>query len=233
MRATQAFAFLTVASLLDTQPAVSQQIVTQRATTDFQGIGQVRVEAIEPVGKLPKLRISGTQSGRLLFSVSVGTLNPEFYIIPAEKWATNPRLRFTVIEGMSPRSPLVVAVAMTPGGSDCKYEGIVVGTVKGKLTVLTPKPVETLAEGGIYLGDLGSGQGYGLAVWDFIWGPNESHVDPHHYKLALYRYDMAHSRFMLFKTVESKEKHSSYDEALSELGLHYSNLLRDFPDFGC
>jgi hypothetical protein len=233
MSSTQAFALLIVASLLDTQPAVSQQTVTQRATTDFQGVGQVRVEAIEPVGKLPKLRISETRSGRLLFSTSVGTSSPNFYVIPAEKWATNPRLRFKVLDGMFPHSPIILAVAMSPGGSDCKYEGIVIGTVKGKLSVLTPKPVETLAEGGIYLGDLGSSQGYGLAVWDFIWGPNESHLDSHRYKVALYRYDRVHSKFVLFKTVESKEKHSSDDEALSELGLPYSNLLSNFPDFGC
>lgn len=233
MRSTQALAFFMVASLVDRQPAVPQQIVTQRATTDFQGVGQVRVEAIEPVGKLPKLRIWEIQPGRLLFSTSVGTLNPHFYVIPAEKSATNPRLRFRVIEGMFPHSPLILAVAMSPGGSDCKYEGIVIGTVKGKLSLMTPKPVETLAEGGIYLGDLGNGQGYGLAVWNFIWGPNESHLDPHRYKVALYRYDRTHSRFVQLRTVESKERHSSDEEALSELSLPYGNLLSNFPDFGC
>ncbi len=122
---------------------------------------------------------------------------------------------------------------MSPGGSDCKYEGIVVGSVKGKLSVLTPKPVETLAEGGIYLGDLGSGQGYGLAVWDFIWGPSESHLDPHRYKVTLYRYDRAHFRFVPLRRVESKKRHGSYDEALSELGLPYSNLLSSIPDLAC
>jgi hypothetical protein len=219
-------AFLALPVLLNLLTAAPQQIAAQRDVARYSRLGELRVEADESVGNAPRLVISEALSGRSIFSKALG--DP---ILP--EMVSRPILRFTVNEGPRPQSPLILAVAMSPGGSDCGYEGIVVGESKGRLAVLTPKPVGTYAEGGMYLGDLGNSRGFGLAVWNFIWAEDESHVDKHRYEVSLYRYDAVQSRFKLIDRVVSKQKYDLPAEALAELGLHYENVFRRFPEFSC
>jgi hypothetical protein len=82
------------------------------------------------------------------------------------------------------------------GGSDCGYEGIVLGNDAGRIRNWAPTPVFTNVEGGMYLGDLGGRCGYGLAVWGFIWGKGEAHFQAHHYKIEFYTYDQSSGKMV-------------------------------------
>jgi hypothetical protein len=72
-----------------------------------------------------------------------------------------------------------------------------------------------------------------LAVWGFIWGKDEAHVDPHRYAIAFYRYDQHAAKLVKLEELTTKGKYESDEQALAELGLHYANFLRSTKDFGC
>jgi hypothetical protein len=210
----------------------SGQAVSQQGTADFPGVGQIRIEAIEPIGKLPRLLVRDISSGHVLFSLSVGQSDRNLFTIRAEESATNPKLRFALVEA-SPDSPKILAVAMAPGGSDCGYETTVLGAIGKRLAVLTAKPLRTTAEGGIFLGDLGSERGYGLAVWDFMWLDGEPHIGAHRYAVKLFAYDKVRSRFRFTGKFISQRKYESDDEALSEMGFPFRNAPAKIPDLTC
>jgi hypothetical protein len=231
MNPRKQIAFLASIALLNVSLLNSQQRVAQRAIVKYDGYGELRVEAMEPVGNLPKVLISEKFSGRSIFATNVGTAR-----VRPDEGASKTILRFVVVEGPHPRSPMVLAVSMSPGGSDCGYEGVVVGEVgerKHRIGVLTPKPVNLMAEDGIYLGDLGPGLGYGLAVANFIWAEGEAHPDKHQYEVTLYSYDPSGTRFRIARKLRSKGKYDLPADAMAELGFHSRNLIRDIPDFAC
>lgn len=201
-------------------------------TTQLPGLGRVTVDTSAPVGGFPTITIKdGT--GNVLISQQVGADRSYGFRVLADEDATKPLLRFGIFPGPSPDAQAILAVAMFAGGSDCGYEGVVLGDEAGRIRNWTPTPVFTNVEGGMYLGDLGGRRGYGLAVWGFIWGKGEAHFQAHRYKIDFYRYDLRSGKMVETEELTTKNKYEAEDQALGEFGLHYVNFLRSSKDFGC
>jgi hypothetical protein len=222
-------------ALLNVPSSAEASHVVQSATVSFMRIGEVIVRALEPEGHLPQLVLAEASTGRLLLVTDVGTSDPEAnesYVIHRDWGPSSPRVRFLVRRVTGVPNPLVLAVAIRPGGSDCRYAASIVGAFDGELKNLTPSRLWTNAEGGFAVGNLGGDRGFGLIRWNFIWG-NEAHSGPHRYEVSIFRFDPTGLRFKLLQNTTSSRKYANGEEFLTELGFHCRNLLRDFPDLGC
>lgn len=209
--------------------------VTARAEhsqVDFPGIGLVTLRTIKAVGALPAVALAGPDGQVLLNATVGGTQSQYFRISQGADGTLNPTVHYAVLDGPDKTSKAVLAVAAATGGSDCAYEAIVFGSERGKLSLWTPKTIDTQAEGGIYVGNLGGRRGYGMAVWDFIWG-DEPHVAPHRYKVRLYGLNRSHMRFYPVETLTTHGHYSDDASALRELRLDFPNLVKAIPQLSC
>ncbi len=204
----------------------------EHSQTEFPGIGMVTIRTIKAVGALPSVVLADDR-GRVLLNATVGgTQSAYFRIAQGANGTMNPTVHYAVLPGPDPSSRAVLAIAAATGGSDCAYEAIVFGSERGKLSLWTPKTLDTMAEGGIYLGDLGARRGYGLAVWNFIWG-NEPHVAPHRYKVWLYHLNRSRMTFYPTVTMTTRGHYADDTAALRELRLTFPNLTRAIPNLAC
>jgi hypothetical protein len=206
---------------------------------EFGQLGPVRIKTSYPVNGFPTLTLTDAH-GRVLLRTAVGVDagNQFFWVNPKgghdgkQNPAENPILRYLVVDGPTAKSKAVLGVAMYLGGSDCAYQGTAIGEFQGNLRTLLPKQVFTNAEGGMYLGDLGGNRGYGFAVWNFIWGA-EAHLEAHRYNVKLFRFDPVAGQMVKIAELNTRRKYDTDKDALAELGLHFPNLFRSIPDFGC
>ena len=204
----------------------------EHGQADFPGIGMVTIRTIKAVGSLPAVVLADAH-GRVLLNATVGGTQSEYFRISQGSDGTlNPTVHYALLPGPDRTSRAVLAVAAATGGSDCAYEAIVFGSERGKLSLWTPKTLDTLAEGGIYVGELGARRGYGLAVWNFIWG-NEPHVAPHRYRVSLYHLNRRRMIFYPTATMTTRRRYSDDSSALRELGLTFPNLTKAIPDLTC
>jgi hypothetical protein len=204
----------------------------EHSETDFPGIGMVTIRTIKAVGALPSVVLADSK-GRVLLNATVGGTQSEYFRVAQGAGGTlNPTVHYAVLPGPDPSSRAVLAIAAATGGSDCAYEAIVFGSERGKLSLWTPKAVDTLAEGGIFVGDLGGRRGYGLAVWNFIWG-NEPHVAPHRYRVSLYQLNRRRMLFYPTVTMTTRGHYADDTAALRELRLTFPNLTRAIPNLSC
>jgi hypothetical protein len=219
--------------MLSAAVLVGASAAQEPRTLDFPKLGLVSISLTRPLNGFPTITFRNAR-GNVLYTTAIGAHNRIFRINPEENrdGRENPVLRYSVVNGPGTDSKTVFAAAMYGGGSDCEYQGAVIGMWKGQLRSWLPKQAFTNAEGGMYLGDLGQGRGYGFAVWNFIWG-SEAHPDPHHYNVKLFRFDPATGEMVGIADLNTKGSYGTDGEALAEFGMHYSNLLRTIPDFGC
>jgi hypothetical protein len=204
----------------------------EHGQADFPGIGMVTIRTIKAVGALPAVVLADAK-GRVLLNATVGGTQSEYFRIAQGPDGTlNPTVHYAVLPGPDPTSRAVLAVAAATGGSDCAYEAIVFGSERGKLSLWTPKTLDTMAEGGIYVGELGPRRGYGLAVWNFIWG-NEPHVAPHRYRVWLYNLNRRRMIFYPTNTMTTRGHYGDDTSALHELGLTFPNLTKAIPKLSC
>lgn len=203
----------------------------EHSTVEFPGIGQVTLRTIKALGALPSVALAGPD-GKVLLNATVGGTQSEYFRISKGPDGTlNPTVHYAVLPGPNADSRAVLAVAAAMGGSDCAYEAIVFGSNRGKLSLWTPETIDTMAEGGIYVGELGGKRGYGMAVWNFIWG-DEAHVAPHRYRVWLYKLN---SKMQFYKTA-TLTTHGHYADdmtALKELKLDFPNLTTTIPKLSC
>ena len=205
---------------------------TQAETVSFRRAGRVNVRVTEAPFALPRLEFVSEATKRPVKIVNLGTSDPESYRATADwgKSAMEAFARFMPLEAEGFPSPLVLAVAVRPGGSDNGFESTLVGETNGALRVLTPKPLVNYIQGGVFVGDLGRGRGPGAAVWSFVWGNDDGHYGAHQYDVRLYRYDRRRGVLRHASSLRSRRKHRSGADALAELGLpRYTNLLDNFP----
>jgi len=215
--------------------AVSLGAVTafaEHSTVDFPGIGLVTLRTIKAIGALPSVALAGPD-GRVLLNATVGGTQSEYFRISKGPDGTlNPTVHYAVLPGPDADSRAVLAVAAAMGGSDCAYEAIVFGSDRGKLSLWTPKTIDTMAEGGLYVGDLGHGRGYGMADWNFIWG-DEPHVAPHRYQVHLYKLNRKTMKFYPTTTMTTHGHYADGTAALRELRLDFPNLTTTIPKLSC
>jgi hypothetical protein len=209
--------------------AAADSKIVQQVIIRFPDIGLVRVNALEPLNALPQLVFTGVKNHKAISTIHLGTSDPDFFKPHPEDKYTKPFLRFKVLSAKGLPTPLILAVAVAPGGSDTLFESSLIGSVNGELRVLTPEPLTNNVQGGIYVGNLGRGRGTGAAVWNFLW-EDGAHYAPHRYEVKLYPFDVKAMSFRKGKVLRSARKHADRGErALSELRLPYRDLLRSIP----
>ncbi len=206
------------------------KFVKQNEVVRFPRAGEVRVRAIEIPHRLPRLEFTSAATGRRLLTVSGGASDPRAYRIEPGPTLMNPLVRFKVLHPSGLPGPLLLCVAVRPGGSDHGFETNVIGEVGGSLRVLTPTPLLNSIQGGVHVGDLGGERGPGVAVWSFLW-ENEAHYAAHRYEVRLFPFDAKRNSFKRGKLLRTKAKHETGADALAELGLpRYPNLLDEMPE---
>lgn len=211
-------------------PTVKEYRISQEETIEFAQLGKVRIIANESFGENLHLEFTEAESNKNLLSVTFyGNLDDMFKPTPEFKY-TNPKLRFKVISIKGIPNPLVIAMAMAPGGSDCFWEAAAIGAVDGKLKELTTERLTTAEQGGFFFGNLGRGRGPGAAVWKFIWADDEGHGGSHQYEVKLYTWNKAGGRFEWNRVFRTKGKFDSGEAALHGSNLHFVDI-RDSFDF--
>jgi len=189
-------------------------------TISWGTIGPVQVTAIEKAGALPRLRMRAPGH----------KLEVRFGRSDREAFRFRSLLRFKRFDLPFLPVPLLLVVAAAPGGSDTVFDAVLIGAPTGKLRVLTPQHWHTTLEGGLHLGPLGADRGSGVAVWNMLWNPGQSRLEPHRYEVQFYLWQRDH-----FATGEKRVTaghHESWEGAAKELGVtELRNVLLDFEDF--
>ncbi len=208
----------------DAGPRVSQQLWVK-----FPKAGLVQVRAVENYDERMRIEVLDGETDALLYTFQAPTdAQPN---AEQEKFGTA-FLRFRVLRDLGLPQPLILVVAVRPGGSGHGFYVSLIGEVGGRLKVLTRERLTTNNQGGIHVGDLGGGRGMGVAIWSPIWDPDcEAHYGAHQFEVEQNPLDVRRGRFVKGRTVRSRKKYGGHGEgALGELRLGYTDLLQDMPD---
>jgi hypothetical protein len=194
--------------------------IVQSLVIEFPINGRVIVQAREEIGKNPRLLLISEHSGNVLCNHTISA-NDDWLKPQADKQlqhlGLNPFLRFRGIRAKGFNSPLILAVAVAPGGSDHAFFGVVIGEIEGNLVVLTRPSLFTSVQGGFFLGYLNKHLGYGLISWRFLWNEG-AHYDYHRYEIEFYK--LKGNRFVRQRRYDSKRRYyGDGSEALRELGI--------------
>jgi|MudIll2142460700_1097286.scaffolds.fasta_scaffold52083_1 hypothetical protein len=125
-------------------------------------------------------------------------------------------LNFKVVYPEKESSPIVVAVASSPGGSDIHFETTLIGFLNGKIVELTPNHIESSSQDALCLENLGAGRPIGLVFFNFLW--EEAHYDPHRYEAILYEW--SGTKLDKISVKQTKERQKDWKGAAAELGYH-------------
>jgi len=219
---------LIVCAFLLLQPAGFARQATrtrQSRVVKFPVSGSVLVQAKEKVGHNPRMFLLNRQTGKVLldyvFQDAEDVLKPQ-----GDSPITDPFLRFGVIRAAGLPSPLLLAVGVSPGGSDHGFWAVIIGEVSGQLKVLTQE-LFTHIQGGFYLGYLNKKLGYGLVSWKFVWDDG-AHYDLHPYEVEVFT--LQGDRFVRRQKYVSKKKYEDNGiGAVRELGISVRDLRRSVP----
>lgn len=190
--------------------------VTQAVLCDFKTEATTAL-AVEEFGQPPKLIFVGREN-KLIYSTAFGERFPDnvfSYVAPFV------RFRSYRLGGLP--EPLIVAVMVSPGGSDVGYEIKLIGEKNGRIGTLTPEPISLSIQDGIYLGYINKKHGTGMIVWRHMW-ENEAHYDAHRYTIGIYRWDRKGMGFRLVSTLSTKRKVKNGCTALRSYRLPCKNF---------
>lgn len=201
--------------------------IVQSLVVDFPVNGRVIVQAIEEVGKFPQMVFISEKTGKVLHRSSIE--DEDKWLIPEkDNIGSQPDLRFRVVRSSDFKSLMIMSVGLYHGGSDNAFYLTVFGEIDGKIRRLNEKPMFANIQGGYYLGHLNKKIGYGLAVWNFIWGDGV-HYDKHNYEIEIFQLQNGKLKRMLRKisrkTYDSDESFNS----LRELGIKVSDQRTGIP----
>jgi len=191
--------------------------------------GRVIVEAREEVGKFPQIVFTSERTHQQLLLSSIADKDKWLITLADEPSFARPVVRFRLIRARGLRSPMVMAVALSIGGSDNGFYLAMFGEVGGKVRRLNDEPFFTNVQGGYYFGYLNKRFGYGLAVWNFIWdrGP---HYTNHKYHVDIYR--LRDGKFKrTFQTVSRRSYYTGKGaNSLLELGIKGHDQRAGIPE---
>ena len=181
---------ITILTILLVEQAHASPKVTQAALINFK-VNDVTVLAVEELGKSPALLV--LKGNEIIYSAQFG----EHFVATEEFAYTNSFLRFKSfnIEGLL--SPILLAVAAAPGGSDEGFEIKIISEKDGKITLLNPDPIFITIQEGIFLGYISSKYGHGMITWNFQW--DAAHYGPYKYEICIYRWDRKNQNLVLLK----------------------------------
>ena len=214
-------ALLALFSARTTAQAQGRPQVAQQATADFARLGSLQIQVVgSPRGSRVVFRSRAT--GKVVAPLTRGGRAARRDELAA---ATGDALFFKVFDAGGAAGPIILVSTVHRGADYCGYTVRVLGEVAGRLRLLTARPFEADDMGGLHFGDLGGANGRGVAVWDFVWGKEESHFDAHRYEFKLFKYMAGSGGFSKATVIRSKLRHASWEEAAEELRLPYRNAL--------
>ena len=233
-----------VAQRTPTPPAPCPKAAASDATPTPAGVGSASLQSVpQPtpiniarqevvrMGVLGRVRVTAYETEehtRLLFEDADS--GKELLSYEMADGSLNPRLRFKAMHFKGLPDPVIVAVSLSPGGSDSTYEMEAFGPVEGRLQELTrTDALTTDEEGGFYIGDLGQGVGLGAAVWEDL-DERGAHHDPHRYKITFYKWNDENVQFELNKTITTRREFASDKAALRSAGLHFKDVRDGVPE---
>lgn len=132
------------------------------------------------------------------------------------------KLSFIILHRPGLPDPLIVALAMSPGGSDCRYRVALFGEVRGHITELTPELPDHLTRGGDLLAKNAKGD-WTLTLFSERYQANDVHVNgPSRMAVFSYAYDKSLGKFIETSHREIRDSEPSDTDR---------NLVRLFGDF--
>lgn len=191
--------------------------VTQAASGWFKKNDDTIVLAVEEFEKPLRLLVL-KRDRTLIYSKAFS----DDYPPQKESTPVNPFLRFKMLDIKGLPSPIVLAVAAQPGGSDINYELNLVAEKQGNITSINPLPIHLSIQDGVYLGHINKKYGYGMIVWKFEF--DAAHYAPHKYKISIYQWDRKTESFTLKKAFVTKKRFESGEDALKSYGLPSENF---------
>jgi hypothetical protein len=214
--------------ILLSAPAYGGERVVQSKLVEFPVSGKVLIQAREQFNQNPRILMTSRATGKVLLSRSISEdddlLKPQ---TDDPSSVLNPYLRFRVLQSKGFSSPMVLAVAVSTGGSDHGFFGIIIGEVDGKLQVLTGENLVTNVQSGLFLGYLNKRWGYGLVRWKFTWDDG-AHYDFHPYEIEIYK--LKGGKFQSVHKYISKRKYFGRGfRALRELGIKAVDQRKGIP----
>jgi hypothetical protein len=153
----------------------------------------------------PPTLVFRSSAGRELKSIQFGAEDDDFT-----------EINFVVINLNKIATPLVVAVAVRPGGSDHLFQSAIMGSVDGEIRDLLPDHPTTNIQGAFCLGKFGKHLRPGVVVLNFIW-ENGAHYGAHRYQCTFYEW--TGSVFEKRDVLETKLAYESWQHAAKGLGF--------------
>jgi hypothetical protein len=155
------------------------------------------VTVIVKQGGLPRLIFRSSDGAQILLASNIGT--GADWVSPIDKsdpaWVAD-KLSFIVLHRPGLPDPLIVALAMRPGGSDCGYRVALFGEVRGQITELTPELHDHLTRGGDLLAKDANGK-WTLTVYTERYQSGDVHVNgPSRMAMFVYGYEQSLGKFI-------------------------------------
>ena len=145
-----------------------------------------------------------------------------------EHWASD--VKFKVVKLSEFSDSVIVAVACSPGGSDCQYESTVIGVVDGTIQDLFQEHLVSHNQGALCIEKLSRSDSTQIILWKELW-EDGTHYDPHRYCATIFRWN-GHF-FTQMKAFETKKKYPVWQDAGKKFGFQSSFDYVDhlFPNF--
>jgi hypothetical protein len=198
--------FLTVLLSLVFAPSEPPRVLTS-ATVRFPSNGDVSIEAAVKQGSYPRLIFRSRKNAQPLLEAEIGSGSDWKEPVTTRSqpdWVLE-KLGFIVIHRPGLPDPTVVALAMYPGGSDCRYRAALLGEVGGQLRELTPSLPDHYTRGGDLLAKDAKGD-WTLNVYSERYQVNDVHVNgPSRMAVFSYVYDRSLGKFVEAGHRESRD----------------------------
>jgi hypothetical protein len=203
---------------------------TQTEDVELHGIGHVRIAVEEPENGWLKMQFTDLATNRTLTTIFSDTSDDSFRANSLSS------MRFRLIHVAGFPDPMILGVVMGTGASDCGYQIIPIGIVRGTIRNLSPQILYFATQGGIYLGKIAGSPG--LSVWYVQSANDPEHYGSHRYRFQFFRWN---PKTGLLESVYVKisRRYDSEREAAESFGLTPTGIIDAvtisswFPEFGC
>ena len=209
-----------ISFILNTNLVYASPKVTQAALTDFKINHDVTVLAVEEFNKQPSLLFlrDGKEGSEVIESIKfneVAEADNEFAYV-------NSFLRFKTFRIKGITSPILIALAIQPSGSDIWAEAKLIAEINGKITELNPCELIITSQDVLYVGFINKKFGSGIITSNFQW--DAAHYEPHKYEIKIFQWNSKSNKLILKKKFITKKRFANGSEALKFNGLPYKNV---------
>jgi hypothetical protein len=154
-------------------------------------------------------------------------MGPDCQIAFEQRFDGATQTRFN--EGLLGKQPFLFVTAYSPGGSGCGYQHLILAFDGERRAMDGVEPLAPMSlwhnnMDGVFVGDLGHGQGPGLVTWSADWN-GDAHYAAHRYRVVSYRW--RDGRFIGPKIWWTKHKHLPDPQAVAHsLGFAFGDMTQ-------